>query len=254
MDKRIEFIGIPGSGKTTLSNQILDKLKMENIEVYSDQYLYKSSVKIYNKNKGLLRYIRFRIINALQKDRYDSISLYRKSTSSFLLENIEIINNLLHIIDETVPDRRKEFVLKYLLNDVYKLDVIRKYSTFNNLLLMDEGFVHRLLNIFMFSDIERNKKYINTFLQKVGYPKVLIYITCSPEESLYRMKNRTTGIPTGFKNYEKEELLEILSQMNRSCEKVINTIEENVKTIKVDSSSIEKDIPFITNSIIENIN
>lgn len=252
MHTRIEFMGIPGSGKSTLTKKIYGALKDRNIGLYQD--IFNSSIKSFvkKKNLGPLRYCRFLFIKLLQSGNYHSTSLYGDALSKYLLNQLPMINELVQTIYQDIPVGRRKYVLKYLLNDLYRWETIQRYSQAPKYIIMDEGFSHRLLNIYMFSDFEKKAKELNNFFSFIEFPEIIIYVKCSVNTSLERMQRRKRGTPLGLRDFNEKELYNYLASMERYGERFLDYFaEKNVKIIQVENNDLNMTAEQVSRQLMD---
>lgn len=252
MVNRIEFMGIPGSGKTTLCNKVYNELRNQNKNISIFNGLYKESIKSYyrKQNTGFLRYTRFLIVNKLLRGNYIPASLYGEVLSQYIIENYSVYKTTLNSIIDKAPSERKLYLLKYLLMDLYKWEIIKENSEAFKTVLMDEGFSHRMLNIYMFNNKGNINSKIKNFFTTIGLPKVLIHVQHDINKSIDRMKIRKQGIPTSFRKYDRKELYNKLDIMNNFSEEVVMYLKnEGVKVIKVENNNLAYAMDLIIKSI-----
>lgn len=241
MTERIEFMGIPGSGKSTLCKKVFTELDV-NCKVDFFNNAYKKSIidQVEKQNIGFIKHIRFLIINKLLRGNYRPAALYSEVVTNYMVENGLVFTEMLTTIIDTIDPDRRPYVLKYLLNDIYKWEIIKGNNINNNLVLMDEGFVHRWMNVYMnYDDIIASK--LISFLSTIGFPSLVVNVKCDIKEAIKRMQNRKQGIPVGFKGYNRTELINRLSLMDEVGEIMVKILQnEGVTVITVNNTDFTK--------------
>lgn len=174
----IEFIGLPGSGKTTYleklnqqSDAIIDRKSLEKITIS-----FSSFIKFAVKNRSLF-------------------FIFGLGT----LYNVELNLKRWYALIIGVHATLKQFA---------KIDKINKSNTKNSI-IMDEGLLQRSLSIFYFNHRKLNpyffKKAIKT-ISKLNLIDEVIYLNIEPITSIERCLNRNSGLPYRYKKFNTESL------------------------------------------------
>ncbi|MGG0716265.1 hypothetical protein ABE096_01520 [Robertmurraya massiliosenegalensis] len=240
MVKRLEFMGIPGSGKTTLCNLVYDELKKsQKVELFKEQYKDSLKGQIRNQGNGLIGYLRFVLLIKLLRGSYIPASTYGEEIIKYMVEHSNIYTNLLNTIVTTAVPERRNYILKYLLMDIYKWGVVKKDTSNQNLILMDEGFVHRVLNIYMYSENNNLDTILKEFFLTIEFPEVVVNVKCDIDNSINRMEKRKQGIPVGYRIYKRNEFRKVLVDMEEFNERLLSYLKkEGVKIIEVQNSNL----------------
>lgn len=181
----IELIGLPGAGKTTLVNRLLEssevKDKLVNLSNYKSRVLRKKGWKI--------KFIFFLLFNSFS-----------------------VFQILKHSLTASV-NRKKS--LKRIVSLFVLLFVLKQFKKTEKILLMDQAVIQMLVSIFIY-----NKKYeegdIDVFFNKCMYiiktkkkDYIKIGVEVPLEEAIYRIKSRPKH-NCEFKNMEEGKCKAVL--------------------------------------------
>jgi len=171
----VEFIGLPGSGKTTY----LEKLKQQSDDIIERKTLEKTTLSFGSYMKYIV-----------------------KNRSLFFMFGLGVLYNF-------------DFNLKRwyaLLIGVHatliqyaKIDKIDN----SNSIIMDEGLLQRSLSIFYFNDRKLNPyffKKVIKIISKLNCINKVIYLNIEPITSIERCKKRDSGLPYRYKKFSTESL------------------------------------------------
>lgn len=251
---RIEFLGIPGSGKTTLARAIRSKLKnKENVEHFST--CYKKSLMIELQRQNNFKVMISFILNKLLRQPYTTSTIYNEVLMHFMVENNVAFQSIYDLIIRSADKKRQERILKLLFENIYQWELIKRNSSTTRYVLMDESFAQRILTIEPnISMDEKNKSLIDEFLMGVGYPDIVISLQCDINDSIDRMNKRTRGVPKGFRRFNKFELANELNKLQEYTTDLCRLLESHgTKVIYLENSdllySTEKAITALNESI-----
>lgn len=169
--KWIEFIGVPGSGKTSLCRILVQIFKQSDRNVYNINDLkvlyikkkFKLSILQYIVPQFISSFIYMKLFNFL-KIRFKLISKYKN-------ENSEEYNSLNNLIEKCVHNKdHLELVKKWTLSTIIYHQMASPLLKDDDIIAVSEGFIHRTISIF--SDVAGND----------NLPQLLnSYLTLAPE-------------------------------------------------------------------------
>ena len=197
--KRIEFIGIAGSGKTTATKILCEKLRNNKKKiVYINKFLFES-------RSHILRY--FLALNLL----FFALLLDVSSICSSLLTLLKLKTNI-------------RISLNYLLQ-LSVLIILKKISTFIH--INDQGIIQAVISIIASTENKIDKKYIEQLLIPKYLPSFIIKTYCPDEINFLRIKNR--------KDKRKSRMLksEVNGKYWKNYLKAINRMEIILKEKKI---------------------
>lgn len=210
------MIGMPGSGKSYIQDQLIFKLRKYKLK---KKGFYKQ-----NKSKKIINFILFILIYPI-----------------FSLKNF-------YYIYKKLDQKRK--LLYYFLNES-SLRISDKYSKKQKIIINDEGFFYRSLEYF--KSLNNNQGFLN-YLNKIPEIDILIYVNSSKKNCLSRVikrKNHNFKYSEDEKNsfYKKIKLMRFISKFIQENKKIkiikvnndkldMNKINKLVKIIKEDYENI----------------
>ena len=249
---KIEIVGLPGSGKTTLSKKLH---KNGN----SSSYLLSSSLK-FEKNTDLDYFKNiFKVNNKIERIIKFTPPLINKYIIEYCKKK-ESISSLGDMLNEW-----GEFVNYFILNidqfpraynksckDIF-IDFIINYFIFNRnkemdsiSLIIDSGIIFKstYLSDYFLEDkenmISKFKEYIRTcpFL-----PDKIIYLKILPKRSLERIKKRKVNFPIFLQNNTTEEMLDKLIERSFVLDNILKILKnKGINIIEFDDNIQEAEI------------
>lgn len=158
----VEFVGIPGSGKSTLSIGVCNLLKKEAIKVETpvlniSRYnrVRRSVIKLYY----LLNYIFFHPVRSVKSYRF-ILSTKQSSTKD---------------------------LIKMILNYFFILKILDKYK--DRLILLDQGYCQAFWSIYFSAEKDFNHEFFNE--NKLFWPDIIIEVEADREVVRRRLSERS---------------------------------------------------------------
>ena len=214
----IEFIGMPGSGKTFFQKLICKNKNLKNFSIMENNF------KVLNKKQKLLYILLF----IIQYPVFFSKTLY-----------------LFYISKELASLKRRYFYFFY--NEI----ALRSYYNFcrkSCLFINSEGFLYR--THFYFRRNLNNKKLVN-YLKSIPKIDILLFINSSKKKNIERVNKRKNEY-----KYSKVDLKDYYKN-NKLLNKIVNSYKnQNTKLMVFDNKNkdIKKNLLKINNLIKSLIN
>jgi thymidylate kinase len=227
----IEFVGIPGSGKSTLYGQVNRLLGKKLGYRPGPRDLW---TRMSNE-------IRFR---AVQGGAYQSLV-------RFIRENRTFISAVLHdrtsFTEETLFERSKtNSLLPYFLSLCAFYQAVEEDHT-KNWCLFDEGFFYYLFQYFNQNGNELSQTIIET-MPKVDF---LIHLDTDVELCIARMRSREQGIPSPYQRLSEDDLLRTFIRLDNGIQMSLEAIKDHpIRIIHIDGDfSMSDAISLIISTI-----
>ena len=258
MVKHIEFIGIPGSGKTTLKKLVIEKLKQSDFEVFTfEKAVDRSNMKkLTNDNCKLKRL--FYIIGTRRFSSFFRYTNFQVSAyNEFLLNNTSLVEQVANILNsKEIGKEGKNAVMGWVF-DIFSGHQIINNNLFNNeIVVCDEGFCHRTVAIW-----GRDEKYkfdkaeVSKYLSLIPLPQILFFVKAPVEKCEERLTNR--GYLRILKGLDHEERVKRLYFIEEIMNYVISILKDKgVKVVYLDNMkdgdfTIPEDIIRETKELLE---
>ncbi|AOM81659.1 adenylate kinase family protein [Salisediminibacterium beveridgei] len=200
--KKIEFIGIPGSGKSTLTKRLCE-LNDSFLSLSDFDLHYRSPISKFKKitSENLIRKLNRLII------KRELIPTFSKLNA----ENPDKLLKLQNFLAE-MDSNDRYFTSQVLMNDYFKLAVMHQFTDLSSerYIVCDEHYAHRSGRIFKHLSKNDKPKILDEYFEVVGYPDVVIKTDLNPDIALKRMSSRKIGVPSAYKSKTEEEIKQTL--------------------------------------------
>lgn len=254
---RVEFIGLPGVGKSTLRQDLLNNLQRVDKNRYlstEEAFLQVSRLHldgIYRRPLNYLpHYMALRVTNKLMN----------RSLMQFEAQNRFLADKGKALEAYFTSNAYSNMSLKDRTNVISSfLEIGSLWQSINGRLpdeavvFFEEGFVQKS---FMFVDqsngslIEKEK--LCSYLENIPLPDVVIYITANIETCQRRMMDRPEGLTARLKSADKNKITNFLSTAQNHLKFVAEWLSDNCGEIIIEVNS-EKELGEVSPIIINKI-
>jgi len=214
----IEFVGMPGSGKTTLSHRAAEILREKGTTVLEPTYSINNEIRI------IQRYL-------------------IKSWYSIKLAWLRPVWALdwFFLVVQSRQKSLKDFVLMSI-NCFFILEIYRQHGRHNYIYFLDQGICQALLSLSYNSEtenfIERKLGTVSCFLSPLGFR--IIHIETDVDTIIQRLKKRHKKQSRLELITNTTEFVEIIRGENRKIEHLLkmlcNELQADIVTIQKNSS------------------
>lgn len=208
----IEFVGLPGSGKTTLYRRARQVLDNAGLQLWTPYRLWTHDVAPlapsgHARNNG-----------AAPRKLSHMPRLGRVTTRlQALRANQALVRQVLaRILSSKQPWKYKAYAARLFLTSLTDRCFAQKRCGPDEIVLFCEGVVHRGLSVFMHSSNEVDAEPIRHYVRAIPHPDVLIVLQVAPHIALERTRTRRNGSSRRMRLSSERNMLE--------CERVLNTI------------------------------
>lgn len=223
----LEFNGIPGSGKTTLSDRVIENMKGASYTVESYHQLIKKPTR--NNLKRLVRYL-FSIKLSSFKIGYLAL-MYLITNKKFNHENGLRVISLIVLFNF--------YQKKSLAND-------------EEVILVDQGMVQQMVSMLFESELiaEKYVKKLIRYTQKKDMGIIIVNIDLDINESFERLTKREGNI-SRIQKLKKDTAMHTLIMQQNNFNKIRKIIRElDLESITVNTQgSIETNVLLLENYI-----
>lgn len=238
----IELIGLPGSGKSTLYQNIIKNYDLSKYLIGFNDIFSKALYEFITNNKSLmspLNYNLYSIINTIPFVKKKVANCFFSTKVIFSLEaHSEIDYSLVSeiVLDNMENDYydncQKVNLIKWEFEKLIRAQILKRFSVnYNNNILLDEGIITVLNNI-------QNKDNYVSLLDKIALPDAVIFLDSDIDfvvnVSLDRKKNSRYNV--GDINLNKE--IDFFSKKQTRYYYLIELLQnQNIPIIRINRDS-----------------
>ncbi len=232
----VEFIGTPGAGKTTFMPFAQDHFRDQYFCPYSvveaaRPFAARTSIGKKMQYVSPVRMQRFLLWQIFYAYSY----VYRSRFSAYNKKLMKTVLNYQSLRPISTADKRH--VLRWYLHLTGSYEFLRTYAQAGEMLLFDEGFVHRVVQLFASENESPNFEEVKNYLDLIPKPDLVIYPKTSASVCEERVFER--GVWKRFQKKGRNETGKFI----RNAHKIVNYAVQYIRTkgwvvIEVDNNHV----------------
>lgn len=252
---RLEFIGLPGSGKTTMYRALAPRLKGQGLSAVGFYEGINVAIhrQIVRKEQGIRRAVK-RLLYELGKQMFPPVyrfSNYQvQSFNEFMLANAKLTTLIIKTVNaQPVPAQEKAQVMNWVFRDYSGYKLMEKMLSEPEIAIFDGGLCHLALSIWgRGEDWVLKKAGLKEYLELIPLPSAVVFVNIGAEICEHRLATRGYPALLGQEDYAKrKQKYELLQGMN---EYILSYLKEKGVAI-IDSGAYSQDLELISKELIE---
>ncbi len=260
----VEFIGVPGSGKSTIRRKIMLELKKKDDTKYitlEEAFLYSARNRVDVAYRLILKILpNFLAMKFIAKITNRSL-LQFESQNKFLAYHgkaFQIFLESKEYLDLSPVDRKIVIGAFFYIGALHQLIKDANQIDNNTAVFYDEGFVQKSM-MFVSSRTHRNEKKdaLYDYLDHIPFPNLIIFVKTNLLTCQRRLMTRQGGLPERLQKLGSNVIAQFLTNSENHWNEVFSWLEKNSKSeiIEVDNNgSIEGAVDKLAYTIISKEN
>lgn len=252
----IEFLGLPGAGKTTIRKRIIEELTLRKHSTLSTEDAF--YLKMKTSGDSIYRYILRLLPNGMGKKLANNLhgrSLYQnESQNHFIACHGGSLRAFLNsVVFKNMSTEDKENVIGNFLAMGSLWDMLNCQDFANSILFFEEGFIQKS---FMFVDHEYDYPSIATnihdYFQAIPLPNIVIHIKTDISTSYERMLSRQDGLTKRLKNASPKAINTFLSHTEAHIQNIRNELSLSTDCQVIEITN-EGDLNVTLNQLVDQV-
>jgi len=203
----VEFMGLPGSGKTRLHRTARKVIEKGGYSVWDPDEIWDSIRRHKEKSdaKALTRTLK--LATKVVLDLVPQLpQLFRFCTRHFRF----VFGIFWMALRNPNTIRTRLLLVKYLLIDICQYADISDHNGEEEIVLVDEGFIQHIFTNLVQSSHNTDFQKVRWYIKNAPLPDLLIYVPTTPETCLQRMRKR--GLPRRLQHEPIDTVRTLLSR------------------------------------------
>lgn len=201
----LEFAGLPGSGKTTLSSALRTNLTTLPWPILSRQEALITCIKRRDdgKIKNMIKQLPTRFWWRFMGTEYDLSEFIDLSARH--LEFISFMTNSLS--NSTIDRSLTESIWRTIVRSFIEIQLVTTYMHNSEIVLMDEAFSQRCFTLFGYMEKTIPEEQLSLYAKMAPISNYIFWIATPPQTCINRLRERYKDKPCPYE-LDSEELLE----------------------------------------------
>lgn len=233
----VEFIGIPGAGKSTLRKNVLNQLKGAGADLFgSEEILFKELIaQKWSEDRitqSILKLLPEKIILKKVNHFFATSKLSLSAMCSFFVQYSELFSFVLNSDQfNSLQFNERKMALAFFLSSAAVYQMCNDSVDKETVVVFDEGFYQRTISMFLSPNIKNQISYeqIRAYINSVPLTDVLIWVKADKKVCIQRMSSRKKGFPRRVKN--KDEIINYLKDAESVFEHLAKSYDEKKQVL-----------------------
>jgi thymidylate kinase len=248
--KYIEFLGLPGSGKTTFAKEIVSILQTKQINVCTRWDVKHVTMRAMMRKKP--GYV-WRFIYMLTYFAKYPILDFAWGKSSYLIM-FNFIRNYPQLVQQVVKHAESvdpppwmpqntlsaERLIRWFFDVACIYQASQDFLRDDDVLLMEEGFCQQTYYLIVaFRKGNINDRKLERYIQLIPKPQLVVAIFTDPTQCERRLQTRPTGIPSKIlRSLTVSERIALLEQRMNTYQKIATYLEkQNLPVVRLNNNN-----------------
>ena len=242
--RSIEFLGIPGSGKSTLRTGLVSRLEAEGVRgrAFDDALSDALSKGIGDRLDPLMKLAAGAAPSRLSGSFFFRSRVAFKALAGFMERRPQAVSAVLDAQERRAEfEYRPDLVIEWYLHMVARYEVIQSTLDESTLVIMDEGFSQRAVSVFGHRFGEDDHQDLERYLAAVPAPELLIRLILDPRDAADRLQGDDRLATIRLEGQSVEAHTRFLEDADR-CVSRVEQVARSLgwKVIDVDSQGSSK--------------
>jgi thymidylate kinase len=208
----IEFIGLPGSGKSTLRTMLVESLCRRKIPCLSMDQALLSCLKIHVD--GIFFKYFLHILPEKTALKYAPLVFTRSALrytaqNAFLSTNSQAVAAILssdHFLSAAPQER--EMLLSWFFLTASQYQVIRENMSEKMPVIFDEGFLQRAVSLLVSPGGKSlpETTFLSSYLDLIPRPDIVLYLRTDQKTCIQRINTRSKGMPERLAGKNQQDI------------------------------------------------
>jgi len=237
----IEFFGLPGSGKTTVSSLLKKGLKKKGFYILDvEEAFYYCIAQIYNRRffSVILKFLdKFNISYKILRIYFNRFvlgpkvltSIKKNETAQFIKKRPELVRLILEQIEAIHSTERFRGEIREWFYEFIGWDhLFRSHLPTGAIVVTDEWFIHEALCSMASEQDCSSMEILERYLQLIPTSSVVVYVESELSHCLSRIKSRKTGHKM-INQFSEGETMEYLENNEKISKKILSCTQKIIQ-------------------------
>lgn len=243
--KHVEFMGLPGSGKTTLWRESISLLQKRGRLAMGleEAFCHCLLERVVDKRLRIIKPLPYLIRKNLLRHYSRLTETEALAYNRFMIEHPELAYCVFTALDERPSSAaERTMVGNWVYRSFSRYDIVDRNLGPEETVVLDEGFCNRAMSLFADHETLLDPDMIHRYAKAIPLPDLVFAIETEPERCLTRLSKRESGFPPRIGDPTSEEKRTFLANVDRCLQTVRETIErDGVEVIEIDNDGSLED-------------